>query len=122
MVCIMRRVLSVLTLMALASVPLEAQLTGQISGTVVDATGAAVPAARVGLYLPGGKSPLLTTVTNTAGLFDFTAVRPDLYLLVVETPGFTRTTLAEVKVDPARRLSLPPLTLSVASASQSVGV
>jgi hypothetical protein len=56
-----------------------AQLTGRLTGTVTDPQGAAVPNASVGLLLPGGKASLLTTRTDSAGIFDFSAVRPDVY-------------------------------------------
>lgn len=106
----------------LQAASLHAQLTGQISGSVTDPSGAAISGARVGLYLPGGKTALLSTATNELGIFDFTAVRPDLYILNVESPGFSRASISDVKVDPARRVSLPPVALSLASAAQTVEV
>ncbi len=109
-------------LLLATAVSLFAQLTGQVSGSVADPTGAAIAGAKVGLYLPGGKTALLSTTTNDHGLFDFTAVRPDLYVLNVESPGFSRVSIADVKVDPARRVSLAPITLNLASASQTVEV
>jgi hypothetical protein len=101
---------------------LLAQVTGRVTGTVLDPTGASVPNARVGLYLPDGKSALLTTATNAEGIFDFIAVRPDLYRLQIEAPGFTTFQREEVKVDPARELTVPPITLSLAATGQAVEV
>lgn len=118
----MSRMYTVLFVFVLAVPTLFAQLTGRISGTVIDQAGGSVPNAKVGLYLPGGKNALLATTTNADGIFDFIAVRPDLYLLVIESTGFTKHTEADVKVDPARQNALPPITLSLASSTQTVEV
>src|ERR1700736_3310180 len=99
----MSRIFAVVTISSLAVSTVFAQLTGRLSGTVVDQAGGSIPNAKVGLYLPGGKNALLATTTNAEGIFDFQAVRPDLYMLVIESPGFTKQTLAEVKIDPARQ-------------------
>src|SRR5262245_26792131 len=93
----------------LTATSVYAQLTGRLSGTVVDPSGASVANARVSLYLPEGKAALLTTETNEAGSFNFSAVRPDLYRLVVESAGFSKHELADVKIDPARELGLPAI-------------
>jgi hypothetical protein len=103
-------------------VALQAQVTGRLIGTVVDPTGASVPNAKVGLYLPGGNSPLLSGSTNSDGIFDFIAVRPDMYVLKIEAAGFNRMEQADVKVDPARQLMLAPIALTLAAANQAVEV
>src|SRR5437867_8493956 len=95
---------AVLTLLA-GSV--SAQVTGRISGSVTDSSGAAVPGATVNLLLPGGSKPILTTVTTSEGLFSVTNVRPESYDLTVDAKGFLKYTLRGVKVDPARETSLP---------------
>jgi len=111
-----------LTVFFLTAATLPAQVSGRLTGTIVDPTGSSIPNAKVGLYLPTGKTPLLATTTNTEGIFDFVAVRPGLYNLEIDSPGFTKRTQTEVKVDPARELQLPPITLAVASAAQSVEI
>src|SRR2546428_9965435 len=101
---------------------ISAQVTGRISGSVTDSSGAAVPGATVNLLLPGGSKPVLTTVTTPEGLFSFTNVRPESYDLTVDAKGFLKYTLRAVKVDPARETSLPKLHLDVAAVTQSVDV
>src|SRR5438067_6461248 len=118
----MSRIFAALSVFFLAAVTVFAQLTGRLSGTVIDQAGASLPNAKVSLFLPGGKSALLATTTSGEGIFDFLAVRPDLYMLVIESPGFTKLTQADVRIDPARQNALPPITLSVASSTQTVDV
>src|SRR5664279_1092213 len=79
---------------------LHAQVAGRLSGSVVDQTGASIPGAAVNIYVPGGKEPVLSGVTNDAGLFSFIAVRPDTYDISVDAKGFTRSYLRQVKVAP----------------------
>src|SRR5215471_14737845 len=99
-----------------------AQLTGRLTGTVTDPQGAVVPNASVSLLLPGGKAALVTTRTDSAGIFDFSAVRPEVYNLVVEAEGFAKHTEAEVKVDPAREQELPPIKLALGNTMTEITV
>jgi len=104
------------------SVSCLAQVTGRLSGSVTDATGAAIPTATVNLLLAGGAKPLLSTVTTNDGLFNFTNVRPEFYDLSIESKGFLSYTLRNVKVDPARETSLPRIQLELAAVTQAVEV
>src|SRR5438132_2183040 len=103
-------------------IPAHAQLSGRITGSVMDATGAVVPNADVELYLAGGKKPLLITQTSGEGLFNFLGVRPAYYDLTVQSKGFLKTTLRGVSADPARETSIPPIKLQLAGTSQTVEV
>src|SRR5438067_11055666 len=107
----MRHAKSALAVLFLAAATMSAQVSGRLTGTIVDSSGASIPNAKVGLYLPGGKTALLATATNAEGIFDFVAVRPGLYNLEIESPGFTKRTQTEVKIDPVREIQLPPITL-----------
>ncbi len=108
-------------LLALVSA-LPAQVTGRLTGSVTDVTGGVVPGASISVFLPGGSAPVLTTVTTSDGLFNLAAVRPEFYDLVVEARGFRRTTLRQVKVDPARETALPPIVLEVQAVAEVVEV
>src|ERR1044072_4007845 len=78
------------------------QVTGRISGSVLDPSGAAVPNAKVELFLPNGKTAARSTGTNGEGIFAFAAVRPEVYTLPIETSGFMKYTLGDLKVDPSK--------------------
>jgi len=101
---------------------LHAQVSGRISGTVTDPSGAVVPNARLRLLLGGSPTPVLTSVTTLAGLFHLTGVRPAFYDLVIEAKGFAVHTLRQVKVDPGRETSLPPVQLKLAILTEAVEV
>jgi hypothetical protein len=99
-----------------------AQVTGRLSGSVSDSSGAAIPNATVNLLLAGGTKPVLTTVTTAEGLFSFTNVRPEKYDLAIESSGFLKYSLRGVKIDPARETSLAAIKLELAAVTQSVDV
>jgi hypothetical protein len=100
----------------------EAQLSGRLSGSVADPAGAAIAGARVSLLLAGGATAVLATTTGPDGHFDFTAVRPDTYRLLIEYPGFLRYAQQTVKVDAARETALPTIRLELAGTSASIEV
>jgi hypothetical protein len=100
----------------------RAQVTGRVTGSVVDPTGAAVPKAAVNLLLHGGRRALLSTITNNEGFFVIEAVRPELYDLSIDVPGFQAYKLERVKVDPSRSTDLSALKLALATTATSVEV
>jgi hypothetical protein len=108
--------------LAIFSSASQAQVNGRISGSVVDPSGAAVPNAKVSVMLAGGKLPAAQTVTNSAGLFNVEAIRPELYDIVIEAEGFVPYKLSNVKVDPARSTDLVPAKLQLPATTQSVEV
>ncbi len=101
---------------------LNAQVAGRLSGSVVDQTGATIPGATVNIYVPGGKEPVLSGTTNEAGLFSFSAVRPETYDISVESKGFTKAMVRLVKVAPLQETGLAPIKLEVQSSATSVEV
>ena len=112
--------LGVLCLFAASSA--FAQALGGLSGTVVDPTGAAIPGAKVQLYIPGGKTPVTTVEAGPVGEFRIPSLRATTYEVRVENPGFNAASLANVVVDPARDTSLPPIRLELSSTTQTLEV
>jgi hypothetical protein len=100
----------------------NAQMSGRIAGSVIDASGAAVGGADVELYLAGGQKPLLVSKTSAEGLYNFIGVRPAEYDLSISAKGFLRTVHRGITVDMARETDLPSIKLELAGVTQSVDV
>src|SRR5690349_13630864 len=118
----MRSVCGVAFLTVIGCLPVIAQVSGRIAGSVIDASGAAVPNADVEVYLAGGQKPLLTTKTAPDGQFNLIAVRPATYDISINAAGFVKKTIRNIAVDPGREISLPPIKVELASVSQTVDV
>src|ERR1700720_3643542 len=103
----------------LAGLSLLGQTLGEISGTVVDPSGAGVPNSTVTLTNTSTNA-VRTTNSNEQGLYTFTSVPPGTYNLKVEHQGFkTTTSNVEVLVQQSVRLDL---TLQVGQVSESIEV
>lgn len=72
-------------------------VTSSLLGTVNDASGLAVPGAEVRLSSQT-TSGVLTTNTNTLGLFRFPVVQPDTYRLTIAASGFKNLTLSDIEL------------------------
>lgn len=114
------RSLAILGVLACASA--SAQVTGSITGSVTDPSGASVPKANVSILLAGGSRAVAATQTTGEGLFSIQSLRPELYDLAVDAPGFVAYKLRNVKVDPSRPTDLPPIKLELAATKTSVDV
>jgi Carboxypeptidase regulatory-like domain len=118
----MRNQCALAALLLLWGIRADAQLSGRLSGSVMDASGAAVPGATVNLYLAGGAKPLLSTTTSSNGLYNLLGIRPADYDLTVEARGFLKSTIHGITVDAARETPVPPIKLTLASVTQSIEV
>jgi hypothetical protein len=95
------------------------QTLGEISGTVIDPSGAGVPNSAVTLTSTATNA-VRQEQTNGQGLYTFPSVPPGTYTVKVEHPGFkTTNTNVEVEVQQSVRLDL---TLQVGQVSESVEV
>src|SRR5690242_17651954 len=103
----MRVALGLLLALLTALIPARAQFSGRLTGSVADASGAAVAGADVELYLAGGKRPLLAVKTSSDGTFNFIAVRPADYDLTADAKGFLKATVRNITVDAARETPVP---------------
>jgi Carboxypeptidase regulatory-like domain len=82
-----------------------------LAGTVIDATGAAVPHASV--TVTGGNQNRRTEI-DESGRFEFTALGNKTYSLTVESPGFSLMTVKHIRIASGERRMLS-LTLKVGS-------
>jgi len=106
----------------LCALPVSAQVSGRVAGTVIDVSGGAVSGARIQLTLPGGQVAVLTATTTAEGTFRITGVQPGFYDLAVEAPGFQKSSLRGIKVDPAQEAALPQIKLELQAVQQAIEV
>ncbi len=95
--------------------------TGQVSGAVVDATGAGVPGAKVQLIHSITKNSR-EFVTEANGGFVFPNVLAGTYSVVVEREGFQRYQQNDIVVSQSERVDLRRIELQVGSLATTVEV
>lgn len=96
-------------------------VTGSISGTVLDSSGAAVPEAVVKLRTI--KTGVITQLsTDSAGRVVFPGLELGEYALTVEKSGFAVLEQKDIVLQAGERLALGPLALNVGTSSQVVSV
>src|SRR5437870_5054982 len=98
--CFDRRTLSeFLTALAVAAIllggsALQAQgITGSISGTVLDSTGAAVPNAKLTITNTERNEVVRTVTTDSSGNYSAPQIPVGLYSITVEVAGFKKATI-----------------------------
>ncbi len=98
----MRTLISCMALFAVAlfgTVLVQAQNTGSIAGTVVDANGAVVPGASV--EVTGQAGQRYNATTNSSGSYQIPNVGAGFYTVHVTAPNFKTIIVQNVKVDVA---------------------
>ncbi len=118
----MRFASGLLFLGLVSGLPALAQFSGRVTGTVMDSSGAAIPGAKVDLYIAGGQKPVLSVTTSAEGLFHFIGVRPADYDLTVESTGFVKAGIRGITVDAARETDVPAIKLALAAVKQTLDV
>jgi Carboxypeptidase regulatory-like domain len=106
---------------SLAEATSSAKGSASVSGTVLDASGAAVPGAQVSLTSRDG-TPLTTLVSGANGEFTFATLPPGSYLVIVNAKGFAPFASAEFDLVPQQSYEIRGISLSVASATTDVVV
>jgi hypothetical protein len=96
------------------------QSLGDVTGTVLDQTGAVVAGARVTLTVEGQSSGR-DALSNNDGQFSFTNVAPGTFQLTASLPGFA-TQKASGILTPGGVYIVPPIALSVATEVTEVHV
>lgn len=90
----------------LVSLSVTAQVSRQVTGRLVDSSGAALPRANVKLYTPGARDTM-RAITNTNGAFLFKGVPSPRFAIVASNIGFTAAeksfsfaaTLEDIRLD-----------------------
>src|SRR5260370_2382820 len=96
-------------------------ITGVVSGTVVDASGAAVPGASVTLVNSGTGAHSPAT-TDASGGFVFPSIEPATYSVVVELQGFKPYEKTNIQVTASERVNAGAIQLDVGALTESVSV
>ena len=94
-------------------------ITGSISGTVEDPSGAAVPSAKVTLIDTETRVERTTTL-NDHGDFVFNSVPPGQYTIKIEASGFKAFLIPSINLTASEKLPLPKTVLQVGATQETV--
>src|SRR3954465_13514271 len=122
MICRRFTASAVLAFALLATSLAPAQVASRLTGSVQDPSGAAVPAATVEVYLPGGAKPIVSTTTTPEGLFAFARIPNGNYDAFVTAAGFRKHTERGVILTPATETAMAGIKLEVGSVAEVVEV
>ncbi|MBL0156493.1 MAG: TonB-dependent receptor [Bryobacterales bacterium] len=112
----------VISLAVFLALPVCAQnITGALTGVVIDPAGAAVPAAQVELINQQTQSKQ-STASNDSGLFQFASVLPGSYTLNVSMAGFRSHNVKDINITMNERRSLGDIVLQVGQVQEKVEV
>src|SRR5690349_2000641 len=113
--------IAIFSLLLLTCLCGSAQTTNaSIYGSILDASGAAVPKAAVAaVNVKTGVS--LSTVSNEAGIYIFPSLLPGAYTVTAELAGFRKAVANGIQLDVGSRISVD-LKLEVGTAAESVTV
>ncbi len=100
---------------------IPAEGSASISGSVLDASGAAIAGARIGLTTKDG-SGRRTLESGESGAFTFAKLPPGAYLVTVDAKGFGLFTSPEIPVATKQDLEMTPISLTVGAATTEVTV
>src|SRR5262249_25685558 len=114
------RAAAVLSLVLLASSSGAGQnISGSITGTIVDPKGLAIPSATVVLRNAATKAEL-NAASNDSGVFEFLSLLPGTYDIEVQMTGFKKLVRSGHVLNANQRLSVGPLALEIGEFSESV--
>ncbi|MBA3438338.1 MAG: TonB-dependent receptor [Pyrinomonadaceae bacterium] len=116
-----KRVMSPLLLTLLFAITAFGQTSASISGEVQDASGGAVPGARVVIAEPT-RSQQFETTTSGEGTFTFPTLQPGTYTLTIEAQGFKQLVKSGIVINVADRQSAGTLALEPGEVTTTVEV
>jgi hypothetical protein len=96
------------------------QTLGEITGQVTDASGGAVPGARI-TATNTGTNATRSVLSNDAGVYSFPALQPGAYNVRVEKPGFKAVTRSNVQLEVQQTARLD-FEMPVGQVSESIEV
>jgi hypothetical protein len=111
---------NILVLLGLAACAWGQLNRGSITGTVTDASGAAVPGAKV-VAQNQGTNAATDTTTNEAGQYNFPNLPVGSYAISVESTNFKRATRKDVELS-VSQITRVDVSLEVGSTTESVTV
>lgn len=97
------------------------EVTGSITGTVTDTSGAAIAGAKVTLTSEDTAAVRIVT-SDAQGTFEFTAVQPGIYTVAAENAGFKRFEKKHLELTPGDKLAVGTLTLQIGAVNEAVTV
>ena len=102
--------------------PVSAQnITGALTGVVIDPAGAAVPAAQIELTNQQTQGKQNTT-SNDSGIFQFASILPGSYTVNVTMAGFRSYQVKDIAITMNERRSLGDIALQVGQVQEKVEV
>lgn len=109
-------------LILLLTLPVSAQnITGALTGVVIDPASAAVPGARVDLISQQTQAKQ-TTTANDSGIFLFPSLLPGSYTISVSMDGFRSHQVKDIAITMNERRSLGDIVLQVGQVQEKVEV
>src|SRR5579872_4105586 len=99
----------------------QSKTTGTLSGTVIDATDAAVPGAKVTVTRAGSGNALEMVTTDDRGEYRVPLAPPGVYEIKVEKPGFSVQVRKGIVVT-VGQAAVTDVKLAVGSSSQLIEV
>jgi len=102
--------------------PASAQaVSGILTGTIVDSSGAGIPGATVNAT-EASTGAVRTAVSGEAGLFRIPALNPGSYVVTVELVSFKTLTVADINLSTAETRDLGKLKLEVGGITETLQV
>jgi hypothetical protein len=116
-----KAVMVVALFVLLASLSFGQQLTGTLTGTTYDSTGAVVPNAKVTMK-NDASGDIRGTTSNSSGYFSITAIQPGSYTVTVSAAGFKTWEQAGIEFALGDNRALPNIKLQVGQVSETVEI